>query len=59
MVDNREQHLVALSDRAVVETEQVDELIQELTDTDGGDVHWAAQSLGDEPKTHNTYITPT
>lgn len=32
-------HLVALSDRAIVETKEVYQLIQEFTDTDGGDFH--------------------
>lgn len=39
------RHLVALSDGAVVEAEEVYELIEELADADGGYLHRAAQSL--------------
>lgn len=38
-------HLVGLPDRAVVEAEEVDELLQELADAGAGDVHGAAQRL--------------
>lgn len=44
-MDDQRVHLVRLSDGAVVETEEVDELIQELTDAAAGDVHGAAKSL--------------
>lgn len=35
-------HLVALSDGSIVEAEEVNELVQEATNADGGDVHRAA-----------------
>lgn len=44
-MDDRWVHLVRLSDGAVVEAEEVDELIEELTDAAAGDVHGAAESL--------------
>lgn len=43
--DGRRTHLVGLSHGAVVEAEEVDELIKELADAGAGDVHGAAQSL--------------
>lgn len=46
-------HLVGLSHGAVVEAEEVDELIQELADAGAGDVHRAAQRLA----RRNTQLT--
>lgn len=43
---NQVVDLVAPPDRTIVEMEEVYQLIQQLTDTDGGYFHWAAQSLG-------------
>lgn len=44
-------HLIALANRAVVETEEVDEMIQELTDTDSRDIHGTTKSLRENTHT--------
>lgn len=46
-------HLIALANRAIVETEEADEMIQEFTDTDSRDFHAAAESLPEHTKTHS------
>lgn len=38
-------HLVTLANGAIVETEEVYQLIQKLADSDRGDLHRAAQRL--------------
>lgn len=55
--DRRRTHLVGLSHGAVVEAEEVDDLIQKLADADAGDVHGAAQSLsGINQSISQTYL---
>lgn len=44
-------HLVALANWAVIETENADEVLQELTDADSRDVRGAAQGLGRQKHT--------
>lgn len=43
-------HLIAHANRAVIEAEEVYELMQELADTDSGGIHRAAQSLRETRK---------
>lgn len=43
-------HLIAPADRAVVETEEVNQLVQEFRDADSRDIHRAAQRLGEKRK---------
>lgn len=42
---NSMSHLVTLANGAIVETEEVYQLIQKLADSNWGDLHWAAQRL--------------
>lgn len=55
MAELHRPHLIALANRAVVETEEVDEMIQELTDTDSRDFHGTTKSLRENTHTHKKH----